>query len=94
MVGAGTADSSKRVLVVGGSGTFGRHLVHGLLASTNFDVVIGGRDRARSEATATRFREKYPAGRIDVAEADREHVEVETLRALRLFAIVDAAGPF
>ena len=33
-----------RVLVIGGTGAFGRRLISGLIATTEHDVVIGARD--------------------------------------------------
>jgi glutamyl-tRNA reductase len=46
---------ARTVLIVGGSGAFGSRLAAGLIATTDFDVLIAGRDLARAEALATTF---------------------------------------
>jgi hypothetical protein len=75
------------VLVVGGSGAFGGRLVDGLIATSDFTVVIAGRDLARAEAKAARFGAR--AVRLDAATATPAE-----LRATGAFVAVDAAGPF
>jgi saccharopine dehydrogenase-like NADP-dependent oxidoreductase len=88
------ASGRKRVLVVGGTGRFGGHLVRGLVATTEFQVVIGGRDRAKSEAFALELQRRYSGRDVEAATINRERVDADTLRSLGLFAVVDAAGPF
>ena len=82
------------MLVVGGTGAFGSHLVRGLVATADFHVVIGGRDRSKSEAFASELRRQYPGCFVDFAVIDRDRVDADALRLLDLFAVVDAAGPF
>ena len=41
-----------RVLVIGGTGAFGRRLISGLIATTDHDVVIAARDLSRAQALA------------------------------------------
>ena len=94
MAESNDASRGKRVLVIGGTGAFGRHLVRGLVATTEFHVVIGGRDRSRSEAFASELQRQHPGRSVEVAVIDRGYVDAGTLRALDLFALVDAAGPF
>jgi hypothetical protein len=77
------------VLVVGGAGAFGSRLVNGLIRTSDFGVVIAGRDLARSTAGATALGSRARAMRLDTAT-----VTAEALRASGAFAVVDAAGPF
>jgi hypothetical protein len=77
------------VLVVGGSGAFGGRLVAGLIEATDFDVVIAGRDLARSAAQAAAYGARARPMRLDAAA-----VTAEELRATGAFVVVDAAGPF
>jgi hypothetical protein len=77
------------VLVVGGAGAFGGRLVAGLIATTDFDVVIAGRDLQRSAAHAAAYGARARPVRLDAAA-----VTAEALRANGVFVIVDAAGPF
>ncbi len=77
------------VLVVGGAGAFGGRLVAGLIATTDFDVVIAGRDLQRSAAHAAAYGARARPVRLDTAA-----VTAEELRATGAFVVVDAAGPF
>lgn len=78
------------VLVVGGSGAFGARLVEGLVATTDFAVIVAGRDHARAEAVAS----KHPAGRVAVLRFDSARATPEALAATGASIVVDAAGPF
>jgi hypothetical protein len=80
---------AQAVLVVGGAGAFGSRLVDGLIGTSDFAVVIAGRDLARAEAHAAAFGRRGRAMRLDTAT-----VTAEALRASGAFAVVDAAGPF
>jgi hypothetical protein len=85
------AAARRAVIVVGGAGFFGGKLVQGLLATTEFPVVVAGRDMGR----ARRFASSLGAGeRVTVARLDTRRTIPEELRALGGFALVDAAGPF
>jgi Saccharopine dehydrogenase NADP binding domain len=77
------------VLVVGGTGAFGGRLVDGLIRTSDFDVVIAGRDLARTEACAAALGSRARTMRLDTTT-----VTTEALRATGAFAVVDAAGPF
>jgi hypothetical protein len=78
----------KRVLIVGGAGVFGRRLAQGLRATTNAELIIAGRSRARAEAAA------LAVGANEVVVLDRETATPDELRALKADLIIDAAGPF
>jgi NAD(P)-dependent dehydrogenase (short-subunit alcohol dehydrogenase family) len=81
---------TRRVLVVGGTGGFGRRLVEGLVATTDLDIVIGARNLDRSRALAARF----PPGRASAIELDTRTVTATALSAAGAFAVVDTSGPF
>lgn len=53
------------VLVVGGAGAFGSRLVDGLIRTSDFEVVIAGRDLTRTEARATALGSRARAKRLD-----------------------------
>ena len=76
---------------MGGTGAFGERLVRGLLATTDLHVVVAARGLARAQALADRLggAPRATAARVDVASVD-----TAALRALRAFAVVDAAGPY
>ncbi len=81
----------RTVIVVGGTGAFGERLVRGLVAHSEFAVLIAARDLARAEALAALLGggDRVAAMRFDTRDAD-----AAMLRATRAFALVDAAGPF
>jgi hypothetical protein len=77
-----------RVLIVGGAGVFGRRLSEGLRETTNADLIIAGRSRARAEDAA------LAVGAHEVAVLNRDTATPGELRALKADLIIDAAGPF
>ncbi|MCB8819059.1 DUF4166 domain-containing protein [Microvirga rosea] len=82
-----------RILVVGGKGVFGRRLVEGLLATTDVEVIVGGRTVDANDPLVREWQSRYGMRRVSVAIVDREAAD-ETLRRLVPFCVVDAAGPF
>ncbi|BAT58130.1 saccharopine dehydrogenase [Variibacter gotjawalensis] len=85
---------SRRVLVIGGTGAFGERLVEGLLWRTDAAVLIGARGVDRAEGVARRLRILFPDRTIESVAIDTATLTAETLRALDLFIVADAAGPF
>ena len=81
---------AQTVLVVGGAGAFGSRLVTGLIETSEFDVVIGGRDVRRAAPLVA----AVGASRARTARIDTATVISEELRATGAFVAVDAAGPF
>lgn len=84
----------KRILVVGGAGTFGFRLAERLLGSGQFEVVIGGRDAERLARAAAELRTFHPAGAVSTHVIDASRATAQGITGLRLFAVVDASGPF
>lgn len=78
----------KRILIVGGAGVFGRRLAEGLRRTTDADLIVAGRSRARSEAAALAI------GAREAVVLDRQMATPEALRAVRPDLVIDAAGPF
>jgi hypothetical protein len=74
-------------LVLGGYGTFGGRIAL-RSASLGFDVIVAGRDLGAAEA----FSSAQP--RLRPLQLARERVTDELLVRERIFAVVDAAGPF
>lgn len=96
---------AKTVLVVGGTGAFGRLLVAGLVRTTGLDVIVAGRDldRARdfaaglcgsSRSVGESLDAGDPGARVRALRLDTTGVSLEALRETGTFAVVDAAGPF
>ncbi len=76
--------SSYRVLIIGGAGVFGSRLVDAILASTDWDVVVAGRNPRR---VVTR-------PRVSAVALDTSHCTAADLAATGAHVVVDAAGPF
>jgi NAD(P)-dependent dehydrogenase (short-subunit alcohol dehydrogenase family) len=81
---------TRRVLVVGGTGGFGRRLVEGLLTTTELEVIIAARHLDQAGALANAL----DPSRATAIALDAHSVTAEVLRATGAFAVVDAAGPF
>src|SRR6266699_713684 len=79
-----------RVMVIGGTGGFGRRLVEGLVATTDLDVIVAARDLDRAH-TLTAALDPDHASAIAL---DRRAVTPEMLREAGASVVVDAAGPF
>ncbi|KPL54040.1 hypothetical protein ABB55_18990 [Prosthecomicrobium hirschii] len=86
--------TARRVLVIGGSGAFGSRLVERLLATTDFVVVIAGRDKARIERAARELSGLHPGFAVEPVVLDTATLTADDLKGLRLWAVVDAAGPW
>jgi hypothetical protein len=78
-----------RVLVVGGAGVFGARLVDAALVSTDWTIVVAGRDAARTQAFAA-----ARGARVAAVVLDGRHCSAGDLIATGAHAVVDAAGPF
>jgi len=83
-----------RVLVVGGTGAFGRRLAERLAATTDCEIILAGRTAAKLDAAAATLKVKYPGSTIEGAILDKDIVPPDRLRALNLNVVVDAAGPY
>ncbi|HVJ55408.1 MAG TPA: saccharopine dehydrogenase NADP-binding domain-containing protein [Aliidongia sp.] len=80
----------QKILIIGGTGAFGRRLVQGLVTSTGCAIVIAG----RTLATAERFAASLPPGRASALRLDRRALTAPLLEATGAGILVDAAGPF
>jgi NAD(P)-dependent dehydrogenase (short-subunit alcohol dehydrogenase family) len=84
---------NRRILIVGGSGAFGRRLARGL-AQTGFDIVIAGRNAKNAADVAAALRREWPDAVVDSVMLDRNRVTADDLRTFGVFVVADAAGPF
>jgi hypothetical protein len=76
-----------RILIVGGSGTFGRRIAELLGEAKAGTIIIAGRDAARTQAAATSLGAEH-------AHFDRDGDVAAQLAALAPDLVIDAAGPF
>jgi hypothetical protein len=80
----------RRILVLGGYGTFGGRIVRLLAAQRRFAIICAGRSLARAEAFVRTLGD--PA--ITAAALDRDTVDAETLKRHDPWLVIDASGPF
>lgn len=85
---------TRRVLVGGGTGSFGARLVEGLVATTDLDVIIAARNVDRADALKAALRRRYPSRRIEAHGFDVTTAGGDDLRRLGVWCVVDCAGPF
>jgi hypothetical protein len=78
-----------KVLLIGGSGTFGQRIAQLLAESGGFEIVIAGRDRARAVAIAGAL--TPPASAVTF---DRDGDVQAQIAELGPDIVIDAAGPF
>jgi hypothetical protein len=83
-----------RVLVSGGTGSFGARLVKALAATTDVGVIIGARNLGRAQALASALCARYPERTIEAERIDNSTVVADDLQRLGVWCVVDAAGPF
>jgi hypothetical protein len=81
----------KRVLIVGGSGVFGRLLAREILATAPVKLILAGCDRA---ALMRACRSLDGAGRTEERVLDLADAESFSRSAAGCFAVICAAGPF
>ncbi|MGI4796423.1 MAG: saccharopine dehydrogenase NADP-binding domain-containing protein [Janthinobacterium lividum] len=84
---------TRRILVVGGTRVLGARLVTGILATTEFNVIVAGRDRRRCAAFIARQNASTRA-RLSVAVIDTGTVTARDLVMTGAFVVVDAVGPY
>lgn len=83
-----------RILVLGGSGIFGRRLCARLAAEPSCVVLLASRSRARAEARCAEILRERPAARIEAVSVTLPGELSGVLTALRPDLVIDASGPF
>ena len=80
----------RRILVLGGYGTFGSRIVRLLANAERWTVLAAGRSAGKAEA----FVRALGDARVEAVVLDREKIDAAALRALDLWLVIDASGPF
>src|SRR5262249_19539416 len=84
----------RRVLVSGGTGSFGARLVETLVATTDLDVIVAARGLQRARALAAALHIRYPDRNIETQACHNLLTSAEGLTKLDVWWVVDRAGPF
>ena len=82
-----------RVLIVGGSGAFGARIAERLAKTSDFELVIAGRNEDRAKDAAARLRDQFSA-KATAVQLDSLTVRPGRLEAIGASVIINASGPF
>ena len=85
----------KRVLILGGYGTFGARIAELLASERDIQLILAGHDRFKADLVASRLQQSFPANRFEGLRLDRDAINLtEQLAALNLDLLIHCAGPF
>ncbi|MBB5210626.1 saccharopine dehydrogenase NADP-binding domain-containing protein [Microbulbifer hydrolyticus] len=85
----------KRVLILGGYGTFGSRIAEMLASETGVHIILAGHDRFKAELLANRLYQQFPDTTFEGLRLDHESVNLTAqLRGLNLNLVIHCAGPF
>jgi saccharopine dehydrogenase-like NADP-dependent oxidoreductase len=80
----------RRILILGGYGTFGSRILRLLAKHKRWSLVVAGRSREKAEVFARSLGDEA----VSAVALDRDAVDAEKLKALDLWLVIDASGPF
>lgn len=80
----------RRVLVLGGYGTFGSRIVRLLARKDRWQIVVAGRSLARAEALVR----EIGGTALSAMALDRDRLSAADLQAMAPWLVIDASGPF
>ena len=86
--------SGFRVLVLGGSGVFGRRLCARLAAEPRFEVQLASRRLPRAAACCAAIRRETPSARVEPVAVTLPSGLAPALEATAPDLLIDASGPF
>lgn len=80
----------RRILVLGGYGTFGSRIVRLLAKHQRWSLLVAGRSKDKAEAFIRSLNDES----VSAIALDRDAITAAKLRSLDLWLVVDASGPF
>jgi hypothetical protein len=80
----------RRILVLGGYGTFGGRITRLLAKHGRWSLLVAGRSREKAEAFVRSLADES----VSAIALDRDAIQAATLKALDLWLVIDASGPF
>ena len=85
----------RRIVLIGATGFFGRRLAERLAAIGGVELIATSRSQQRANAIARELGASHPNARIGAIAFDRDRpADIERLRALSPWLVIDASGPF
>ena len=86
--------SGFRILVLGGSGVFGRRLAARLAAEPGFEVILASRSVARATACCAAIRARSPGAQVEPIALTLPEGLARAVQASSPDLLIDASGPF
>ena len=87
--------ASDRILVVGGTGHFGRRICRRLAGLAGTELVVTSRDPFRAGMLVDELAAAHPDARITAMALDQDSADFEAvLRAAEPFVVIHTAGPY
>jgi saccharopine dehydrogenase-like NADP-dependent oxidoreductase len=85
----------KKVLVLGGTGHFGRRICRRLARERGIDLVVSSRNHEKAQALASELRRDHPEASITGIAIDQHATGLESqLMKLSPFVVLHTAGPY
>ncbi len=86
-------EGSRRILLVGATGVFGRRLARQLATIKDASLIVASRDAGRAEALAAQLRLEAANPQTEAVAFDKP-ADLIRLKALAPWLVIDASGPF
>jgi hypothetical protein len=80
----------RRILILGGYGTFGSRIVRLLAKHKRWSLLVAGRSQQKAEI----FVQSLGDANISAITLDRDKIDAAKLKSLDLWLVIDASGPF
>ncbi|MEM8798256.1 MAG: saccharopine dehydrogenase NADP-binding domain-containing protein, partial [Pseudomonadota bacterium] len=84
----------RTILILGGTGVFGKRLARHLAQYPDIEVIVSSRTEEKAQAIAKEIKAEYPDYAIYGEGLNHQHCFREALEGLKPFAVVDCSGPF
>lgn len=82
------------ILIIGGTGVFGKRLLTHLAHFEKIAVVFSSRSLKKADDLAAKLCKRHPGRQIRGIALDHSHNLAEVLANLKPFAVIDCSGPF
>ncbi|WP_395020359.1 DUF4166 domain-containing protein [Dongia sp.] len=80
----------RRILILGGYGTFGSRIARLLAKRKRWSLLVAGRSQEKAQALA----QSLGDANVSAIALDREAITAVKLKSLELWLVIDASGPF
>ncbi len=84
----------RRILIIGGTGVFGKRLVRHLAGWAGIELLVSSRSAAKAERFVQVLREETPRLNAQGIALDHSRNFGAQLDAIKPFAVIDCSGPF